>query len=106
MNQNIFCNMCDLIADIMDLEDNAPDTNMDHLCANEAWILLRKMTEKKCKEIYEDYESVAEEVLDCVNGVMKCGSVWNTKLNEIFESYDDIYDFFFRCDMEGKHDGG
>lgn len=103
MNQTIFCGMCELIEDIMDLEDNAPDVHNDHLCANEAWILLRKMTEKKCKEIYEDYESVAEEVLDCINGVMKCGSVWNTKLNEIFESYDDIYDFFFRCDMEGKN---
>ena len=62
-----------------------------------------EMTEKKCKEIYEDYAGITEEVLDCVNGVMKCGSVWNTKLNEIFESYDDIYDFFFRCDMEGNH---
>ena len=103
MNRDIFCEMCELIEDIMDLEDNAPDTNMDHLCVNEAWTLLRKMIESKCKEIYENYESVAEEVLDCVNGVMKCGSVWNTKLNEIFESYDDIYDFFFRCDMEGKH---
>jgi len=104
MNQTIFCGMCELIEDIMDLEDNAPDTNMDHLCVNEAWFLLRKMTEKKCKEIYEDYAGIAEKVLDCVNGVMKCGSVWDTKLNEIFESYDDVYNFFFVCDMEGKPD--
>ena len=104
MNQTIFHDMCELIADIMDLEYNAPDTNMDHLCANEAWTLLRKMTEKKCKEIYEDYAGVAEKVLDCVNGVMKCGSIWDTKLDEVFDSYDDIYEFFFISDMEGKHD--
>ena len=104
MNQTIFCDMCELIADIMDLEDNAPDTNMDHLCANEAWTLLHKMTEKKCKEIYEDYAGITEKVLDCVNGVMKCGSVWDIKLDEVFDSYNDIYDFFFICDMEGKHD--
>lgn len=103
MDKTIFCEMCELIADIMDLEYNAPDTNMDHLCANEAWTLLRKMTEKKCKEIYEDYAGIAEKVLDCVNGVMKCGSVWDTKLDEVFDSYGDIYDFFFVCDMEGKH---
>lgn len=103
MNQTIFREMCELIADIMDLEDNAPDTNMDHLCANEAWTLLHKMTEKKCKEIYEDYTGITEKVLDCVNGVMKCGSVWDTKLDEVFDSYNDIYDFFFICDMEGKH---
>ena len=103
MNQTIFREMCELIADIMNLEDNAPDTNMDHLCANEAWTLLHKMTESKCKEIYEDYENVAEVILDCINGVMKCGSVWDIKLNEVFESYDDIYDFFFVCDMEGKY---
>ena len=103
MDQTIFYDMCELIEDIMDLEDNAPDVHNNHFCANEAWALLRKMAESKCKEIYENYESVAEEVLDCVNGVMKCGSVWNTKLDEIFESYDDIYDFFFVCDMEGKN---
>ena len=104
MDQTIFREMCELIADIMDLEDNAPDTNMDHLCANEAWTLLHKMVEKKCKEIYEDYTGVTEKVLDCVNGVMKCGSVWDTKLDEVFDSYDNIYDFFFVCDIEGKYD--
>ena len=103
MNQTIFCDMCELIADIMDLEYNAPDTNMDHLCANEAWILLRKMTEKKCKEIYEDYARIAEIILDNVKGVMECGTVWDIKLDEVFDSYDDIYDFFFISDMEGKH---
>lgn len=75
MDQTIFCEMCELIEDIIDLEDNAPDTNMDHLCANEAWSLFRKMIEKKCKEIYEDYIRVTEKIFDCVNGVMKCGSV-------------------------------
>ena len=103
MNRIIFCDMCELIADIMDLEDNAPDTNMDHLCANEAWTLLRKMTEKKSKEIYENYQSIAEEALDYVNGVMKCGSIWDIRLDKTFDSYDDIYDFFFVYDMEGKH---
>ena len=103
MNRIIFCDMCELIEDIMDLEDNAPDTNMDHLCANEAWTLLRKMTEKKCKEIYEDYTGIAEKVLDCVNGVMKCGLVRDTKFNEVFKSYDGIYDFFFVRVMEGKN---
>ena len=103
MNQTIFCGMCELIEDIMDLEDNAPDVHNNHLCANEAWALFHKMIEKKCKEIYEDYAGIAEKVLDCVNGVMKCGSVWDTKLDEVFDSYNDIYDFFFVCDMEGKH---
>ena len=50
MDQTIFREMCELIADIMDLEDNAPDTNMDHLCANEAWTLLHKMVEKNVKK--------------------------------------------------------
>lgn len=103
MDQTIFREMCELIADIMDLEDNAPDTNMDHLCANEAWTLLHKMVEKKCKEIYEDYTDITEKVLDYVNSVMKCGSIWDIGLNKAFDSYDDIYDFFFVYDMEGKH---
>ena len=103
MDQIIFREMCELIADIMDLEDNAPDTNMDHLCANEAWTLLHKMVEKKCKEIYEDYTDITEKVLDYVNGVMKCGSIWDIGLNKAFDSYNDIYDFFFVYDMEGKH---
>lgn len=102
MDQTIFRDMCELIEDIMDLEDNAPDTNMDHLCVNEAWSLFRKMIEKKCKEIYENYTGIANKILDCVNGVMKCGSVWDTKLDEVFISYSDIYEFFFINDMEGK----
>lgn len=104
MNQTIFREMCELIEDIMNLEDNAPDVHDNHFCANEAWALLHKMIEKKCKEIYEDYTGIAEKVLDCVNGVMKCGSVWDTKLDEVFDSYDDIYEFFFIDDMEGKPD--
>ena len=103
MDQTIFYDMCELIEDIMDLEYNAPDTNMDHLCANEAWTLLHKMVEKKCKEIYEDYTDITEKVLDCVNGVMKCGIARDIQFNKVFKSYDGIYDFFFVYDMEGKH---
>lgn len=102
MNRIIFCDMCELIADIMDLEDNAPDTNMDHLCANEAWTLLHKMVENRCKEIYINYTSITEEILDYVKGVMECGIVWDTILKQDFTSYEDIYDFFFVRYMEGK----
>jgi len=103
MDQTIFREMCELIEDIMDLEDNAPDVHNDHLCAHEAWTLLHKMIEKKCKEIYENYTDITEKVHNCVNGVMKCGSVWDPKLDEVFDSYNDIYDFFFICDMERNH---
>ena len=102
MNQTIFCDMCELIADIKELEYNAPDTNMDHLCANEAWTLLHKMVENRCKEIYIDYANITEEILDYVKGVMECGIVWDTILKQDFCSYEDIYDFFFVRYMEGK----
>ncbi len=102
MNQIIFREMCELIADIMDLEDNAPDVHNDHLCANEAWTLLRKMVENKCKEIYINYTSITEEILDYVKDVMECGIVWDTILKQDFCSYEDIYDFFFVRYMEGK----